>query len=91
MVNRDMENYVTFAFASTNLISISKDYSFGLRLQCSSSTEIYKILSTYSLVELRDFLSLFIPLASCFNKDKTPLLNLKTAIEFIERDIYVAK
>lgn len=87
MVNADMLNYVNLAFPDKKIIIYKNDY--GGRLESIHRDKVYEILSTYSLVELRNFLCLLIPLASCSSKDASSIRNLKSAIKFIEKDLYL--
>lgn len=87
MINDDMYEYCNLAFMNNNIFATERDCG-KLKLKCKKTGEMYKILSTYSLIELRNFLCLLIPLVSCSSKDASSIRNLKSAIKFIEKDLY---
>ena len=83
MIRDDMEDYARLVFGDRKIMDIIK-YTGEIVLRCPPSDVIYKILSSYSMNELRNLLYLLMPLC---NKRTNNLPNLKAAIEVIEKDM----
>lgn len=82
MTNEKMNDYFHLAL-DKNIFKKYENY-----MESIHCNKIYEILNTYSLLELRNFLGLLIPIVSCSSKEQSAIRNLKSAIKFIEKDLY---